>query len=517
MAYKCGYLTCNEAFETKGELLQHVRTRHKNDSGATVYKCSYCDRYFNTKYELMRHVGGHGGGRVSTNRDSDYFHNSRYGKSGSPWATNEEREAVRLFKQGKSINDIANILSREPAAIAHRLIELNIIGYGNTYEEGRFWGNGEIQQLTKEYSEGKTIEEMAETHDRSKNAILHRLLKLRLVDVNDNNVFIPFSGSPPSISIINNQSRDNNNGRNGDDMDEPKRPGREIDYTAPRGVEIPKFDIVNESLWDLISGRTGKAEWRLNITTVQQKLERTWEAFDKSITGRDGADLGLIKGFDEFKETQMGIPEAESNAANLKEEWNESLTSLSNLLTKIQGEEIRLWDITQGNRSNRSMKIKQKIIRTGIDEMNFNNMLDKIDTYPKLQSSAVVEKAIERLDAKRKEAQEAEELYNRRLKQANIYLNTAGRRIQQAETELSAFEKTLKRFKNEVENPPKRLFGLLPAISKIEVLVRSKIIEPYDDKIDTMEGQLKLIKEDLKEYKERRFKPIVTQKFAAIE
>ncbi len=452
-------------------------------------------------------------------------------RSGMPWSGHEEREAARLFKQGMSINNIAINLSRESEAVVHKLLEMEVIGYGNTYERGRKWDYSEIAALTDEFSHGESIEQMAQKHSRSKNAILHRLIRLHLFDISDRNLLLKYSDKNiiARYANLSQPERSSSMGsgatsmvytpsiQNGNNMDKPERPGREIDYIAPRGVEIPKFDIVNESLWDLISGRTGKAEWRLNITTLQQKLERTWDAFDQSITGQEGSDLGLIKGFDEFKETQMGIPEAESNAANLKEEWGESLVSLSNLLTKIQGEEIRLWDITQGNRINRSMKIKQKIIRTGIDEMNFNNMLDKIDTYPKLQSSTVVEKAIERLDAKRKEAQEAEELYNRRLKQANIYLNTTGRRIQQAETELSTFEKALKRFKKEVENPPKRLFGLLPAISKIEVLVRSKIIEPYDDKIDTMNGQLKLIKNDLKEYKERRFKPIVTQKFAAIE
>ncbi len=55
MAYKCGYLGCNDAFETKADLLRHVRASH-NRSDPSVYKCSRCTAYFRTKGELLVHV-----------------------------------------------------------------------------------------------------------------------------------------------------------------------------------------------------------------------------------------------------------------------------------------------------------------------------------------------------------------------------------------------------------------------------------------------------------------------------
>ena len=55
--FKCGYVNCNEVFDTLAELKAHIREEHKNDTSKQVFKCGYlnCDRQFNTKQVQKYH------------------------------------------------------------------------------------------------------------------------------------------------------------------------------------------------------------------------------------------------------------------------------------------------------------------------------------------------------------------------------------------------------------------------------------------------------------------------------
>ena len=59
--FKCGYVNCNEVFDTLSELKAHIKEEHKNDTSKQVFKCGYlnCDRQFNTKQELEKHLLTH--------------------------------------------------------------------------------------------------------------------------------------------------------------------------------------------------------------------------------------------------------------------------------------------------------------------------------------------------------------------------------------------------------------------------------------------------------------------------
>ena len=59
--FKCGYVNCNEVFDTLSELKAHIREKHKNDTSKQVFKCGYinCDRQFNIKQELEKHLLAH--------------------------------------------------------------------------------------------------------------------------------------------------------------------------------------------------------------------------------------------------------------------------------------------------------------------------------------------------------------------------------------------------------------------------------------------------------------------------
>ena len=59
--FKCGYVNCNEVFDTLSEVKAHIREKHKNDTSKQIFKCGYlnCDRQFNTKQELEKHLLTH--------------------------------------------------------------------------------------------------------------------------------------------------------------------------------------------------------------------------------------------------------------------------------------------------------------------------------------------------------------------------------------------------------------------------------------------------------------------------
>ena len=233
----------------------------------------------------------------------------------------------------------------------------------------------------------------------------------------------------------------------------------------------------------------------------------------------------LSNEWETFKKTSMEISEVRNNVETYRKEWAESLTSLGNILNKNTTHEKGMWDITQGNRQNRAMKIKQKVIRSSIDEMNFNSMMDYIKQYPELQSQKTIDKSIDNVKEKRDEVITAEKAYQEKIKEANVYLNTAKSKLDKTEHELTAFEtiktegeKQIKEMESKFSSKFRLVHGILPApLTEAEKESLKLFVFEFDRKIEESRNQLKLLKEDLKEYEKREFKPIVTKKFSAIE
>jgi predicted DNA-binding protein YlxM (UPF0122 family) len=117
-------------------------------------------------------------------------------RTGRGWTFREDRQVIAHFFEGKSIREIADILNREKDAVVFRLIKLGFLGYtDDEIPEGHrlFWSKDEMNRLKMEFNDGVSIEEIAKKHKRQKNAILYKLVSLRLVDFTNRDVLEQFS------------------------------------------------------------------------------------------------------------------------------------------------------------------------------------------------------------------------------------------------------------------------------------------------------------------------------------
>ena len=266
----------------------------------------------------------------------------------------------------------------------------------------------------------------------------------------------------------------------------------------------------NIGWWDRLLKTTDPVYWK---KTIQTELDTRWTTFDNS-TEKLTAD------FEKFNRQAMEITEAENNMESTKSEWAESLTSLGNILNKSTSHEKGMWDITQNNKQNRSMRIKQKFIRAGVDEMNFNSMMDYIKQYPELQAQRTIEKMIADVKEKRDEVIAADKRYAEIKKEANTYLNIAKNKLQEVDDELTSFEKMKKEGEQKVNDAQfKGLKNKLLNWNKTEAEKQSTRLDmfKYDRKTDVSKNQLKLIGQRIEKYEERKFTPTVTKRFKDIE
>ena len=266
----------------------------------------------------------------------------------------------------------------------------------------------------------------------------------------------------------------------------------------------------NVGFIDRLLKRTDPVYWK---KTIQAELDKRWSAFDTT------ADK--LKGdFEKFNRQAMEITEEEHNVDTYTQEWGESLTSLGNLLNKNTSHEKQMWDTTQNNRNIKGLKIKQKFKDSDVDEIRFNSMMEYIKQYPEMQAQKTVDKLVENVKAKRDDIVSASKTYRQAIKEANVYLNIAKSKLQESEDELAAFESMKKEGEQKVnEAQDKGLINKILNKTKTAAEKQSTrlVFYEYDRKIDVSKNQLKLIKERMKEYEARMFKPIVTTKFKDIE
>jgi hypothetical protein len=266
----------------------------------------------------------------------------------------------------------------------------------------------------------------------------------------------------------------------------------------------------NVGFIDRLLKRTDPVYWK---KTIQAELDKRWSAFDTT------ADK--LKGdFEKFNRQAMEITEEEHNVETYTQEWDESLTSLGNLLNKNTSHEKQMWDTTQNSRNVKGLKIKQKFKDSDVDEIRFNNMMEYIKQYPEMQAQKTVDKLVENVKAKRDDIVSASKTYRQAIKETNVYLNIAKSKLQESEDELAAFESMKKEGEQKVnEAQDKGLINKILNKTKTAAEKQSTrlVFYEYDRKIDVSKNQLKLIKERMKEYEARMFKPIVTTKFKDIE
>ena len=124
--------------------------------------------------------------------------------------TNADIELLRQsWNDGKSIQNIANLLKRSPDAVLHKLIGTGLVGYNDDNcdpKPARFgftWSDKEREQLISEINAGKSIPEIASIHQRNLNAILHTMVKSDIIDYNDRSVLEKLIPNP--VSSDNNQ------------------------------------------------------------------------------------------------------------------------------------------------------------------------------------------------------------------------------------------------------------------------------------------------------------------------
>jgi hypothetical protein len=136
-----------------------------------------------------------------------------------------------------------------------------------------------------------------------------------------------------------------------------------------------------------LGGRiTGRSSAIYEKNKYEDKLNELWNEFDDTIQKIDTQN-------EELKRAYTTIPGLEKTLQTTEKEWAETLTSLGNLINKKTTHEKGMWGVTQSSRQNRAIKVKQRMIRSSVDEMNFNSMMDYIKQYPELQSSGIIEEA----------------------------------------------------------------------------------------------------------------------------
>jgi hypothetical protein len=215
----------------------------------------------------------------------------------------------------------------------------------------------------------------------------------------------------------------------------------------------------------------------------------------------------------------MEIAEANNNVETYKREWEESLTSLGNLLNKNTGHEQIMWEQTQKSRQVKEMKVTQKFKESDVDEIRFNNMMDHIEKYPELQTQKTIEKLVENVKDKRNEVIDVEKLYREKIKNVNVFINTVKSKLEKIDHQLVAFESFRKDAEKKIEEVQQRL---LTRIQKIFMTDEQKenlrlFIFEFERKIEEGRNQLNLMKEDFERYEKKEFQPIRVSQFSDIE
>jgi CBS domain-containing protein len=274
---------------------------------------------------------------------------------------------------------------------------------------------------------------------------------------------------------------------------------------------LPEYTSPKESagFWSRVFHTRDPDFWK---ELFQKELDTRWHIFDANLEN-------LNIQWENFKKIHMEVAETESGLRAYEREWDKSLTSLGNLLNKNAVHEKMMWDTTQKNRKVKGLKVNQKFRDSDVDEIRFNNMIDYIKQYPELQAQRTIDRSVDNVRDKRSEVLSAQKAYDGKIKETNTYLNTAKSKLQKVEHQLDSFETIKTEGEKKIKEEQSKLsFKIRSALMTAAEKESLKLfLFEFDRKIEESRDQLKLMRDDLKEYEKREFKPIVTKKFAAIE
>jgi len=114
-------------------------------------------------------------------------------RTGSKWTKEEVAQLMAEFKDGKTIQQIAELHRRKENGIRFRLVKHGLLEDSEIQKQlekvsriGKRWTDEEDCQLKEEVAQGKTIQEIAELHKRKERGIWVRLLEKKLVDDPEN-------------------------------------------------------------------------------------------------------------------------------------------------------------------------------------------------------------------------------------------------------------------------------------------------------------------------------------------
>ncbi len=467
MVYKCGYLDCDYAFETKAELLQHAKTSH-NRGDPSVYKCAYCTAYFQTKWELLKHVRTH-----------------EFGSTGNI-PVNDNRKRVDYMRN----NDKEDLKNWKPQ------LNTEYNGYDYTDREG----NRKIA-VTMIYFRKREDRNSLEEHVGGFNIINNQVKIWHIENGQKIQKFIPLSSCEFSKTrsgrttyyhlIINeNIGESMTNNENSDEGYGMKSKGNE-----DKEVE---FKVRPEKA-DLVGRLTGRPSAIYLKKRYEDKLNEIWKEFDNTMEKIESQNTK----FDEFDTTISGLRQTLQTA---KEEWGKSLTSLENLLMKTMRHEWDMWSKTQESRKMRVQKNAPRLKYSDIDEMNFNSMTDFIEKYPGLQSQKNVEKATDAVGEKRKEVIGSQKELDKAISERNLIVSTFEKLTQKAEDNLSTFEELINEAEEKVNKSGYNTSKIRnPLATQYERDATKLELLPYTGKLKERKSILKRVQGQHSKYQRKEF------------
>ena len=100
----------------------------------------------------------------------------RYAKFNEPWTAEETEELKQMAADGVSRADMSQQLGRTPNAIK---LKLQSLGLYVPKPAGRPWSADDDASLVRQYLAGASFATLASAFNRTENAIISRLIRLR--------------------------------------------------------------------------------------------------------------------------------------------------------------------------------------------------------------------------------------------------------------------------------------------------------------------------------------------------
>lgn len=101
----------------------------------------------------------------------------KYPKFNEPWTSDDENALYELTERKATRKEMSETLGRSPRSVKMKLMEL---GLYEKSKSARSWSEDEEQKLVAFYKDGVDLENIALELGRSVNAIVSRLVRLRI-------------------------------------------------------------------------------------------------------------------------------------------------------------------------------------------------------------------------------------------------------------------------------------------------------------------------------------------------